>query len=114
MRANMNRMKRKNMTAWQVLALGYLVVVIIGALLLCLPIATREGESTTFTNALFTSTSATCVTGLITYDTNTHWTLFGQIVIICLIQLGGLGFMTVVTLISVSSAKAWAWRKANF
>ncbi|MBE5752115.1 MAG: Trk family potassium uptake protein [Clostridiales bacterium] len=95
----MYRNKRKKMTAWQVLALGYLVVVIIGAVLLRLPIATREGESTTFTNALFTSTSATCVTGLIAYDTNTHWTLFGQLVILCLIQLGGLGFMTIVTLI---------------
>ena len=95
----MYRNKRKKMTAWQILALGYLVVVIIGAVLLRLPIATREGESTTFTNALFTSTSATCVTGLIAYDTNTHWTLFGQLVILCLIQLGGLGFMTIVTLI---------------
>lgn len=95
----MYRNKRKKMTAWQVLALGYLAVIIIGAVLLRLPIATRECESTTFTNALFTSTSATCVTGLIAYDTNTHWTLFGQLVILCLIQLGGLGFMTIVTLI---------------
>lgn len=87
------------MTVWQVLSLGYLAVIIIGAVLLRLPIATREGESTTFTNALFTSTSATCVTGLITYDTNMHWTLFGQLVILSLIQLGGLGFMTVVTLL---------------
>lgn len=89
----------KKMTAWQFLALGYFLVIIVGALLLLLPIATKNGEQTTFLNALLTSTSATCVTGLIAYDTNTHWSLFGQIVIICLIQLGGLGFMTFVTIL---------------
>lgn len=87
------------MSAWQILALGYLVVIITGALLLCLPFATKHGETTNFVNALFTSTSATCVTGLVPYDTNTHWSLFGQIVILCLIQLGGLGFMTFVTIL---------------
>ena len=86
-------------TVWQFLAIGYLLVICIGALALCLPFATKEGESTTFVNALFTSTSATCVTGLIPYDTNTHWTIFGQLVILFLIQLGGLGFMTVVSLL---------------
>ena len=87
------------MSAWQILALGYLVVIITGALLLCLPFATRKGEETNFINALFTSTSATCVTGLVTYDTNTHWSIFGQVVILGLIQLGGLGFMTFVTVL---------------
>ena len=87
------------MTTWQILALGYIFVIILGAGLLCLPIATHAGESTSFLNALFTSVSATCVTGLVPYDTNTHWTLFGEIVIICLIQLGGLGFMTFVTIV---------------
>ena len=87
------------MTTWQILALGYIFVIILGAGLLCLPIATHAGESTSFLNALFTSASATCVTGLVPYDTNTHWTLFGEIVIICLIQLGGLGFMTFVTIV---------------
>ena len=91
--------KRKKMTTWQFLSLGYLVVIITGALLLRLPFASKDGASTSFLNALFTSTSATCVTGLIAYDTNTHWSLFGQIVIICLIQLGGLGFMTFVTVL---------------
>ena len=87
------------MTAWQFLSLGYLIVIITGAILLRLPIATKAGESTSFINALFTSTSATCVTGLITYDTNTHWSYFGQGVILSLIQLGGLGFMTFVTVV---------------
>lgn len=87
------------MTVWQFLAVGFLLVIILGALLLLLPISVKEGESTTFINALFTSTSATCVTGLVPYDTNTHWSVFGQSVILCLIQIGGLGFMTFVTVI---------------
>lgn len=91
--------KRLNLTAWQFLALGYLTVIIIGAALLCLPIATKDGQQTSFINALFTSTSAACVTGLVPYDTNTHWTTFGQTVILLLIQLGGLGFMTFVSLL---------------
>lgn len=91
--------RKHKLTAWQYLSLGYLTVIIIGTILLCLPFATKNGEDTSFTNALFTSTSATCVTGLVPYDTNTHWTIFGQVVILALIQLGGLGFMTLVTLI---------------
>ncbi len=91
---------RKKLTAWQILCLSYLAVIVVGALLLCLPIATRSGEEkTTFTKALFTTASATCVTGNIAYDTNTHWTVFGQTVIILLIQLGGLGVMTFVSIL---------------
>lgn len=93
----MNAKRKWHPSVWQMLTLGFLAAILIGALLLMLPFATQPGESTTFFNALFTSTSATCVTGLVVYDTATHWTLFGQIVIICLIQLGGLGFMTFVT-----------------
>ncbi len=90
----------KKLTGWQILCLSYLTVILVGALLLCLPIATRAGEEkTTFIKALFTTTSATCVTGNIAYDTNTHWTIFGQTVIICLIQLGGLGVMTFVSIL---------------
>ena len=80
-------------------ALGFLLIILIGSLLLSLPIATEAGESTTYLNALFTSTSATCVTGLIRYDTATHWSLFGEIVIIVLIQIGGLGFMAFVSVV---------------
>lgn len=94
------KFKRKiKMTVWQFLSLGYLAVVLLGSLLLVLPFSTRAGESTSYLNALFTSTSATCVTGLVPYDTNTHWSLFGQIVIILLIQTGGLGFMTIVSIL---------------
>ncbi len=93
-------MKKKltlKINPWQYLSIGFLLVILLGAGLLCLPIATKDGGSTSFIGALFTSTSATCVTGLIQYDTNTHWSLFGQIIILVLIQLGGLGFMTFVS-----------------
>ena len=82
----------------QLIALGFLVIIGTGTVLLMLPCATQSGESAGFLNALFTATSSTCVTGLIVQDTATFWSLFGQIVIITLIQIGGLGFMTVSTL----------------
>lgn len=88
----------KKISVWQFLALGYLLLIIVGSILLYLPVSTKNGESTTYLNALFTSTSASCVTGLLTYDTATHWSTFGQIVILCLIQIGGLGFMTFISL----------------
>lgn len=77
-----------------VIALGFGLLIVIGALLLMLPFATKVGQQTTFLGSFFTSTSATCVTGLVAYDTFTHWTIFGQLVIIILIQIGGLGFIT--------------------
>ena len=90
---------KARLTVWQFLALGYFIVIVTGSLLLMLPFATRDGQSTSYVNALFTATSATCVTGLVPYDTNVHWTLFGQIVILLLIQTGGLGFMTFVSIL---------------
>ncbi len=83
----------------RLIALGFFIVILTGALLLMLPFASKSGP-VGFLDALFTSTSATCVTGLVVRDTFTGWTSFGQAVILCLIQLGGLGFMTVITLIS--------------
>jgi len=82
----------------QVLVLGFASVILIGAILLNLPIASKDGESIGFISALFTATSAVCVTGLVVVDTATHWSTFGQIVILFLIQIGGLGFMTMATL----------------
>ena len=72
---------------------------------LCLPFSTRDGNWTAPIDALFTATSATCVTGLVTYDTFTHWNLFGQLVILSLIQIGGLGFMTIISLIAIFMKK---------
>lgn len=95
------------LSIWQLLALGYFVIILVGSLLLTLPFATKQGCTTSYINALFTATSATCVTGLVPYDTNTHWTTFGQIVIICLIQLGGLGFMTFVSIVYLIVKRKW-------
>ena len=89
----------KKLTYTQLIAISFLIVILLGACLLCLPQSTRDHSSTPFLHALFTATSATCVTGLIVYDTYTHWSLFGQIVILMLIQIGGLGFMTIVTML---------------
>ena len=93
-------MKRKTkfrLSVWQILALAYLGGTIVGSILLIFPFATKSGQTTTYLNALFTSASATCITGLAVYDTATHWTLFGQLVILFLIQMSGLGFMTLVS-----------------
>ena len=87
----------KKLTNVQIIAIGFLCLVLLGALLLMLPFATAKGEHTGFLTALFTSVSASCVTGLVVVDTATHWSLFGQIVIITLIQIGGLGFITIAT-----------------
>lgn len=78
---------------------GYCLIILVGTLLLSLPAATREPGGTPVTDCFFTATSATCVTGLIRYDTYTHWTVFGQLVILGMIQIGGIGFMTVAILV---------------
>lgn len=77
------------------IALGYFLIILIGTLLLCLPVSTRSGEPESFLDALFTATSATCVTGLVVADTYQNWSMFGQTVLLVLIQIGGLGFMTI-------------------
>lgn len=82
----------------QILVIGFAAIILLGATLLSLPISSASGQPTLFLDALFTATSATCVTGLVVVDTGTHYSMFGQIVIISLIQVGGLGFMTMATL----------------
>lgn len=96
----MKKTPKAKKSTTRVIALGFALIILIGALLLTLPISTRTGE-VNFLNSLFTATSATCVTGLIVADTYQNWTTFGQIVIIILIQIGGLGFMTVGGYISI-------------
>ena len=93
--------RRRVLSASQVVAISFAAVILTGTLLLMLPIASVSGTSCGFLPALFTATSATCVTGLIVVDTLTAWTLFGQVVIILLIQLGGLGFMTIIFLMAL-------------
>ena len=83
--------KRRRMTSFQKILLGFIGVIILGALILMLPISAKSRTVTPFNQALFTSTSAVCVTGLIVQDTATYWSGFGQAVILVLIQIGGLG-----------------------
>ena len=90
----------RSFNATRMVAASFAIIILVGALLLTLPIASRDGQSAGFFTGLFTATSSSCVTGLILVDTWTQWTLFGQVVILAMIQLGGLGFMTVVSLIS--------------
>lgn len=89
----------------QILAIGFALVILTGAVLLNLPIASQGGRRTPFIDCLFISTSATCVTGLVTVDTGTNWTYFGKTVIMCLIQIGGLGFMSFATLFALLIGK---------
>ena len=93
----MNGQVRKiRMTPARLLVLGFLGIIAVGTVLLVLPISSKSGEATSFIDAMFVTVSASCVTGLISVDTNEHWNLFGQIVILILIQTGGVGFMTFV------------------
>ena len=102
---NWNFKKNVKLKGVQILALGFLLVILVGALILTLPISTTSGESTNFLDALFTATSAVCVTGLIVVDTGTYWNAFGQTVIMILIEIGGLGFMSFTTLIAIILGK---------
>ena len=93
--------RRIQLNAVQTLTLGFACLILLGGLLLALPAASRGGRPLPFLDALFTAASASCVTGLVLYDTFTQFSLFGQAVILLLIQVGGLGFMTVSILVSI-------------
>ena len=94
-----------NMDPARIMVIGFAAVILLGALLLNLPIATQDGQSIGFLNALFTSTSAVCVTGLVVVDTATYWNNLGQVIIITLILVGGLGFMTIGTMFALLTKK---------
>lgn len=96
-----SRLKRIRISPSLQILLGYLAIILIGTLLLCLPIANSNGEWLSLVDSLFTSTSAVCVTGLIVFDTAVQFTLFGELVILLLIQIGGLGIISVSTLIFI-------------
>lgn len=90
--------KHLKMSHVQIIALGFFLIIMTGTLLLMLPISTKNGQGASFLDALFTATSASCVTGLIVQDTSLYWSRFGQAVILTMIQIGGLGFMTIATM----------------
>ncbi len=97
----------------QTIALGFILIIAVGTVLLMLPIASKNGESAGFLNALFTATSSTCVTGLVVVDTYTNWTLFGQSVILLLIQIGGLGFFAVGGFFSIFMKRRIGLKERN-
>lgn len=97
--------KKKKLTSFQVIILGFFSVILLGTFLLMLPIASREEIRTPFFDALFTSTSAVCVTGLVVHDTAAYWSLFGQFVILLLIQIGGMGVITVAAAFAMISGR---------
>lgn len=98
------RNKRK-LNNSQIIALGFAGVIFVGALLLSLPAATAAGEKTSFIDALFTATTSVCVTGLVTVSTASHWSLFGQMIILLLIQFGGIGVVALTTIVFVGMGK---------
>ncbi|NFK30993.1 Trk family potassium uptake protein [Clostridium botulinum] len=89
----------------QILAIGFVILIFVGGLLLSLPMSSASGESTNFLDALFTSTTASCVTGLVVKDTGTYWSTSGQVIILILIEIGGLGFMSFATFIAMLFGK---------
>ena len=89
----------------RVISLSFLAVIGVGTALLMLPVSSQDGRMTAFADALFTATSATCVTGLIVFDTATKWSAFGQMVILCMIQIGGLGLVTFTTFFNILLGK---------
>ena len=94
--------KTIKLSTTQLILLSFIIAILIGSLLLWLPISTQSGESVPYIDALFTATTATCVTGLVTVPTYSTWSVFGQIVILLLIQIGGLGIITVLSGITVA------------
>lgn len=101
----MQKKNKRRLSPVQILALGFAIVIFIGACLLTLPISSRDGSMTPFVDCIFTSTSAVCVTGLVTLNTAEHWSYFGKTIIIMLIQIGGLGFMSFATMFSLLLGK---------
>lgn len=97
--------KKNRFTSFQIIILGFIAIILIGALLLMLPVSSKAGIITPFNEALFTSTSAVCVTGLVVQDTATYWSWFGQGIILVLIQIGGLGVITIAVSFALLSGR---------
>lgn len=105
--------KRKRLTPFQIIILGFAGVILTGALLLMLPISSQSGQVTPFNQALFTATSAVCVTGLVVQDTATYWSVFGQSLILLMIQIGGLGVVTVAASFAMLSGRKISLMQRN-
>ena len=106
--------RRRHMTSFQIIIFSFFALIMLGTFLLMLPISSNKHTITPFADALFTATSATCVTGLIVKDTATYWSLFGQGVIITLIQIGGMGVITIgLAVMRASGMKIGLWHRST-
>lgn len=105
---------KKALTSSRIIILGFAGVILVGTMILMLPISVQGGGGTSFINALFTATSSTCVTGLIVYDTASYWSGFGQAVILFLIQIGGLGVITIAVALSIIAKKRITLMQRSF
>lgn len=104
----------KSKTSFQIIIISFLVLILVGTLLLMLPIASQTRTVTHFSDALFTAVSATCVTGLVVVDTASYWSMFGQLVILILIQIGGMGVITIgLAVIRASGKKIGLWQRST-
>lgn len=97
----MTNKKIKRFSQTRFIVLGFIIIILIGTLLLMTPLASKDNSMTSFMDCIFTAVSTTCVTGLAAVDTYSHWSFFGQVIILCLIQIGGLGFITIGVFFSV-------------
>ena len=103
--ASMRITKLLRISSFQIIIGSFLAVILTGTLLLMLPVSSAEGAATPFGDALFTATSAVCVTGLVVHDTFRYWSLFGQLCILLLIQIGGLGTITLATVVTMLAGR---------
>lgn len=109
-----NKLRQQSTMSFQVIIAGFMGLIIVGALLLMLPIASKDRTVTSFSDTLFTAVSATCVTGLVVRDTATHWSLFGQAIILFLIQIGGMGVITIsMAIVRLSGKKIGLWQRST-
>ena len=104
----------KRLNSFQVIIISFLAMILFGTLLLMLPVSSQDRVITPFSDCLFTAVSATCVTGLVVKDTATYWSLFGQVVILCLIQVGGMGVITIgLAIMKASGKKISLWQRST-
>jgi len=109
----MKKEHKVSLSSFQIIIIGFVGIILIGTIILMLPFSTQSGAGTSFLDALFTATSAVCVTGLVIQDTATYWSYFGQFVILCLIQIGGMGVITVASSLALLSGRKLSFSQRN-
>ena len=109
----MNKEHKVSLSSFQIIIIGFAGIILLGTILLMMPFSSQSGDGTSFFDALFTATSAVCVTGLVVQDTATYWSYFGQFVILCLIQIGGMGVVTVAASLALLSGRKLSFSQRN-